>query len=105
MLQVNGVKGFSVLHDLKGFNIIKGVAVDYMHCVLLGVAKMLLHLWFDNGQKGKPYFCGNNIDQAEKRLLSIKPTSDITRTPRSIGEHRKYWKGKFTLLVTKVYSF
>ncbi|XP_028517453.1 uncharacterized protein LOC110247556 isoform X1 [Exaiptasia diaphana] len=89
---VKGVKGFSILHDLKGFNIIRGVAVDYMHCVLLGVVKMLLHLWFDTSQKGKPYFCGKNIDQAEERLLSIKPTSNITRTPRSIGEHRKYWK-------------
>ena len=88
-----GVKGFSALHGLKGFNIIRGVAVDYMHCVLLGVVKMLLHLWFDKSQKGQPYFCGNNLEQAEKRLLSIKPTMSITRTPRSIDQHRKYWKG------------
>ena len=30
-----------------GFDIIEGVAVDYMHNVLLGVTKMLMGLWFE----------------------------------------------------------
>ena len=44
-----GVKGRSVLHSLRlpEFDIIKGCPVDYMHCVLLGVTRKLLSLWFD----------------------------------------------------------
>ena len=32
---------------IPGFDIIKGIAVDNMHCVLLGVTKTLMTLWFD----------------------------------------------------------
>ena len=41
-----GVKRFSVLHILRGFDIVNGNPVDYMHCVLLGVVKQLFKLWF-----------------------------------------------------------
>ena len=40
---VCGVKGYSWFMFIPGFDIIKGIAVDYMHCVLLGVTKMLSH--------------------------------------------------------------
>lgn len=43
---VLGVKGLSWFNYLPHFNIIRGVAIDYMHCVLLGVMKMFLSLWF-----------------------------------------------------------
>lgn len=45
---VYGVKGYSVLHLLKHFDVIDGNPVDYMHCVLLGVMKKLLGLWLDS---------------------------------------------------------
>lgn len=48
---VNGVKGTSWLMKLSYYDIIKGTAVDHMHCVLLGVTKLLLSLWF--GTKNK----------------------------------------------------
>lgn len=32
---------------VPGFDIIKAVAVDYMHGTLLGVVKMLLQLWMN----------------------------------------------------------
>ena len=38
---VCGVKGYSWFMFIPGFDIIKGIAVDYMHCVLLGVTKTL----------------------------------------------------------------
>jgi hypothetical protein len=44
---MDGVKGFSPLHALPSFDLIRCVPVDYMHCVLLGVSKKLASLWFD----------------------------------------------------------
>lgn len=44
---VFGVKGYSWFMFILGFDIIKGVVVDCMYCVLLGVIKMLMMLWFD----------------------------------------------------------
>ena len=34
-----GVKGFSMLFQVPGFDIIRGVTIDYLHCVLLGVQR------------------------------------------------------------------
>ena len=48
MQVICGVKGKSVLHVVEGFDLIKGAPVDYMHCVLLGVVRKLLSLWFDS---------------------------------------------------------
>ena len=41
---VKGVKGVIWSMFLPGFDIITGVTIDYMHCVLLGITKMLLTL-------------------------------------------------------------
>lgn len=41
---VCGVKGPSWLSVVPDYNVIKGNVVDYIHCVLLGVTKMLLRL-------------------------------------------------------------
>jgi len=43
----NGVKGSSWLMTLSHYDIIKGTGIDYMHCVLLGITKLLLSLWFN----------------------------------------------------------
>ena len=44
---VKGVKGFSWFMFVPKFDVIRGVAIDYMHSTLLGVVKMLLTLWCD----------------------------------------------------------
>ena len=44
---VFGVKGTTWFIYVPGFDIIGGIALEYMHCILLGVMKMLLNLWFD----------------------------------------------------------
>lgn len=41
----------SQLTLIDGFDIIRGMPVDYMHGVLLGVVKMLLAKWFDATNK------------------------------------------------------
>ena len=40
ILQVCGVKGPSWLSVIPSFDLIEGVSVDYMHCVLLGVCRL-----------------------------------------------------------------
>ena len=74
------------------YNVIEGDTVDYMHCVLLGVTKMLLKLWFDSKYSNELWYCGNQIEEADSKLLQIKPPCAINRTPRSIQQHRNYWK-------------
>ena len=87
----DGVKGPSWLASLKHYDIIKGTGIDYMHAVLLGVMKMLLNLWFRTNRSFD--FCiSHKICEVDRRFLSIKPPSSISRCPRSIEGHRKYLK-------------
>ena len=87
-----GVKGPSWLSVVPDYNVVKGNVVDYMHCVLLGVTKMLLKLWFNSEHSKEMWYCGTKVLEADSRLLQIKPPLTITRTPRSIQQHRAYWK-------------
>ena len=87
-----GVKGPSWLSTIPGYNIIDGNTIDYMHCVLLGVTKMLLGLWFDSQHSTNLWYCGNKVVEADSKLLQIKPPINISRLPRSIQNHRSYWK-------------
>ena len=89
---VNGVKGPSWFSMVPNYNILEGNTVDYMHCVLLGVTKMLLKLWFDSEHSKEMWYCGTKVQSADSKLLQIKPPINITRTPRSIQHHRNYWK-------------
>ena len=88
---VSGIKGPSWLSTIPNYNIVDGNCMDYMHCVLLGVTRMLLRLWFDSEHHGELWYCGTKIEEANSKLLQIKPPCTITRVPRSL-EHRSYWK-------------
>ena len=89
---VFGVKGPSWLLMIPGYDIIEGNTVDYMHSVLLDVTKMSLNLWFDSQHSTNLWYCGNKVEEADSKLLQIKPPNDISRVPRSIQNHRSYWK-------------
>ena len=89
---VNGIKGPSWFGGLKYHDIIEGTGIDYMHCVLLGICKRLMSLWFDSGEKTAEYRISSRISQVDARLSSIKPPHNISRVPRSIEHHRKYFK-------------
>ena len=89
---VFGVKGPNWLSVAPKYNVIEGNVVDYMHCVLLGVTKMLLKLWFDTENSGEMWYCGTKVQIADSKLLQIRPPLNITRSPRSIQQHRSYWK-------------
>lgn len=49
------LKGRSLLHGLTDFDIIDGDPVDYMHCVLLGVVRTFVSLWFDSKHHREPW--------------------------------------------------
>ena len=52
---VYGVKGKSVFHSLPEFDVIRNNPVDYMHCVLLGVVRTLISLWFHSKNHREPW--------------------------------------------------
>ena len=89
---VNGVKVPCYLATLPNYDIVKCTVVDYMHCVLLGVTKMVLGLWFNSKHFAELWYCGKMVSTCDERLAKIKPPIFITRTPRSISKHRNYWK-------------
>ena len=88
---VKGVKGPSIIGILPTFDPVRGVAVDYMHCVCLGVMRQFLNLWMDSKQHDQPYYIGRREVEIDNRLLAINAPSEISRAPRSITD-RAYWK-------------
>ena len=55
------MKGFSPLHIVNSFRIPECVPIDYMHSVLLGIARKLSKLWFDSSSH-KNYRMVQNFD-------------------------------------------
>lgn len=78
---VNGIKGKSVLANL--IDVIDGVPVDYMHCVLEGITKKILQIWIRDNARG--------MASIDALLMQQHPPHDFSRPPRSILHH-KYWK-------------
>lgn len=55
---VNGVKGPSALLNLPQFSMVRGQAIDYMHCLLLGVTKHITDLMLSPSSSGKDFYIG-----------------------------------------------
>ena len=89
---VMGVKGPSWLSHLRYFDIVRGVAINYMHGVLLGVQKLLLKLWFKDTYVKCAFSIRKWVERVDVRLQNISPTLDVKRLPRTISGHIKYWK-------------
>jgi len=89
---VCGVQGYSWFMFIPGFDIIKGIAVDYIHCVLLGVTKMLMTLWFDKSHATVCWSISKQDEEVDRRLLNITPPNCISRAPRSITKDFAHWK-------------
>ena len=87
------MKGPSCLATVPGFDIINGMSADYMHCVLLGVTRMLLRLWLNSTYHSELWYIDTAVKVVDSRLGCILPHSKIQRTPRSIEKTMKYWKG------------
>ena len=87
----NGVLGPSWFQSLKYYDLVRGTAIDYMHCCLLGVVRRMLNLWLSSPNSGKPYYIGHLTTLIDRRLLSIKPISELSRAARSVTD-RAHWK-------------
>ena len=80
-----GVKG-PILSCLPDFNIIDGCIPDYMHSVLLGVARSIATLWFHSENNQSPWYIGRSIQQIDDFLTSIKLPCNVSHVPCS-GRH------------------
>lgn len=86
-----GIKGPSVTSCIPMFSVGRSFVPDYMHSVLLGVVRSMMTIWIDSSYHQSLWYIGNRTSDVNKRLLSIRPLNEITRTPRSLNT-RKYWK-------------
>ncbi|XP_064463261.1 uncharacterized protein LOC135378385 [Ornithodoros turicata] len=91
--QINGFKGPSPLINLRNYDIVWGQATEYMHSVLLGVARQLTEYILDSSNSTERFYIGSpsSTQILNKRLKVIKPPHCITRLPRSLSE-RCHWK-------------
>ncbi len=85
---VNGIKGRSRLESIV--DLVNGIPIDYMHCVLEGVTKKLLEKWMTSTRCA--CYIGRFVKQIDKNFLKQRPPHEFSRVPRSIEKHRKYWK-------------
>ncbi len=90
--RVQGFRGKSGLCELNSFDFVQNTVPDYMHCVLLGITKNLLHKWFSPTEAGKRYAIGKHLKQISKRLQKIRPPQFIERLPRDIEKHYSNYK-------------
>lgn len=86
-----GVRRRSNFCDIPGFNIIEYLPADWMHNVALGVVRQFTNIWFDPKNKEKDFYFIHLLSSIDDFLTSIKPSLDISRTPRKLSE-RKHWK-------------
>ena len=78
------IRGLCLFLDLILF---KGIAVDYMHCVFLGVTKMLMTWWFDKTHASED---GNIRGKHALRLHpTLPPTAPASAPDPSVLEKTK----------------
>ena len=88
----HGIKGPSFLMALNSYDFVKSTAIDYMHGVLLGITKLLINLWIGSSFSKEIFSVSAFIDIIDERLTKIKPPTFISRVPRTLSNHFKYWK-------------
>uniref|UniRef100_A0A1X7TD72 Uncharacterized protein n=1 Tax=Amphimedon queenslandica TaxID=400682 RepID=A0A1X7TD72_AMPQE len=74
-----GVKGQSLLSNYLAFP--QCIPIDYMHCVLEGVVKQLMKLWFGSSYHAESYSLHKHMCTVDKILSYIKPPREIQRLP------------------------
>lgn len=89
-IPINGVERMSCFGRLQNFDVIFSFLYDYMHQILLGPVKLLLHAWFDK-HNSKEWFYVTPKRQLiiNGRLAKIK-SLEYSMNPRPIGELKKF---------------
>lgn len=90
----------SPLIDLNGFDLVEGFAVDYMHCVFLGVVGLFTNKWIKKPRSLG--YIGSQTSLIDELLMKTKVPNEIVRATRSI-DNMKFWKASewrtFLLLI------
>ena len=79
---VNGIKGRSSLESIV--DLVNGIPVDYMHCVLEGVTKKLLDMWITSTRC--PCYIGRFVKQIDKNYMSLVAYLIVLKNIKSIGK-------------------
>lgn len=88
---VNGIKGYTPILHLDGFDFIKGFVPEYMHSVCLGVIKQLIHLWVDTQHHEKMWYIPRPLLAIiNSKLESTLPPNDVHRTGRGL-DNLSFW--------------
>ena len=100
---ITGDKGPSYLMNLKHFDLVDGMILDFMHACLLGVTELYTEIILTNAKE--EYYVGspNKLQIIDQRLLSIRPPKCIAKVSRSIKE-RANWTASEWLTWLMVYS-
>ena len=81
---VRGMYGVSPLAFM--IDLVDGVPVDYMHCVLEGVTRRLIKSWFDKSHHRNSYYIGSHVKTIDEALVKLQPPHEFSRPPRSISK-------------------
>ena len=101
-ISVDGVLVVSPLADT--LDLVACIPINYMHCCLEGIAKMLLQFWTDSSNHSQPYYFGQQVVEVDNELMKQHPPSEFSRPPRSIQKILKYWKVSQLRYCTLFYS-
>ena len=80
-----GVKGFSQLLFIPGFDMPKMTVPESLHCFWEGIGKQFLKLW--SSDTGSPYYVVHLFKRLDESILNIKPPDDIRRVPRPFDKN------------------
>lgn len=84
-----GIKGLSILTEIRGFDIINCLDLDLFHA-LVNCAKRFTNLWLHKRYSSKDFSVSNKFNLVDQRLLSITPTNVVSRAPRSLSERSDF---------------
>ena len=84
--------GVTELLNIPGFKGVSGVPLDYMHLVLLGVVKRLIHLWL-HGPRSEFRLSTKEVDNICSRLVELRKSMprEFSRRLRSIKSFN-FWR-------------
>lgn len=87
---VFGVKGISTLDSLN-FDYIQRTPFEVMHCLFLGFVRRFLDWIINNLNK-------SSREQIDRRILTIKPPSNIKRNLRCLAEFANFKSAEFEII-------
>ncbi|XP_066928812.1 uncharacterized protein [Clytia hemisphaerica] len=70
-VKICGVKGLSWSMRIPCFDVVNGLALDYLHNTLLGVVKMMMKLWFNKSYKKQTWYVGDKLKDIDKFTTKV----------------------------------